>query len=231
MLRTLSCALATVILAATFALAGEITDVDNTFRFTVPEGWTKEAPPIPTLALVVVSPRRPETGGNCNVVAAPDETTKSMSQSELESLVSGQINEKFWKDAIGGVEGAKSTTIDKWGDKTQRGRKVFYVKATSDYVIAGHALTVTQVMDLHAIPGRTYAVTCTALADGFAREASDFESIMASFEPTPELTVAAVRGRAPSSIASAGRGPVIAHAAAKVASEALEAGFERARAR
>jgi len=227
MLRTAIYVFAALTLVAASALAAEITDVNNTFRFTVPEGWTQEPPPMPALTVVVVSPRRPETGGNCNVVAGQDEATKSMSQSEVEAQAAAQINEEFWKGGISAVRGVKSTTIEKWGDKTQRGRKVFYMKATTDFAIGDVAFIVTQVIDLHPLPGRTYVVTCTARAEGFAREESDFESIMASFEPTPEMTVAAVRDRTPVT-SVIGRSQAMARNAATLAADSVNAGAARA---
>jgi len=91
------------------------------------------------------------------------------------------------------VKQIKSTTIDNWGERTQRGRKVFFVKATSEVEVPGVSLVVTQLLDLHPTPGTVFAVTCTALAAGFAREEKDFETVMTSFEPLPDMTVAAFR--------------------------------------
>jgi hypothetical protein len=221
MFRFTTCAAAAFVLAAT-ALAGEVTDPSNTFRMTTPDGWTSDTPPTPAVAVVVISPRRNETGGNCNVVSAADESTKKLSQAEVEAMFDGKINGDFWKASLGMARGIKSTTIEKWGDKTQRGRKVFYMRSTSDFVVGDRALTVTQLADFHVVPGRIYIVTCTAAAQSIAREETDFAAIMESFEPVPDILVSSLRPRRPMPFAANVR------PAAFAAQEALNVGAWRA---
>lgn len=222
MFRFTTSAVAAFILVATTAAAGDFTDPNNTFRLTTPDGWTTETPPIQTVAVVVISPRRAETGGNCNVVTAADESTKKLSQSEVEALFAGRINGEFWKSSLAMAPGFKSTTIEKWGDKTQRGRKLFYMRSTSDIAVGDRALTVTQLADFHVVPGRFYIVTCTAIAQAIAREETDFAAILASFEPIADILVSSLRPRGPMPFAANVR------PAAFAASEALNVGAWRA---
>jgi hypothetical protein len=227
MFRIVACAMAALALTATAATAAEYTDANNTFRLKMPDDWTTERPPIETVAVVIVSPRRVETGGNCNVVLAPVEATKSMSQAEIEADLSGQFNEEYWKAEFRGAGGFKSTTIEKHGERMQHGRKVFFVKATSEFVAGDITLFITQLVDYHAIPGRVYAVSCTVRQTGFEREVADFEMIMTSFEPIPYMTVAAGRTSAPSRVAGPSRAPAIVQAVTKTSSDALEVGAAR----
>lgn len=191
MLRTLTGAVAALALAAPL-LAGEIIDTNLRFRFMTPDGWTTEAPPTDAVAVVVASPRKPDTRGNCNVVAGAN-GTQGMSQTQLEEMASPQFTEAFWKSTLANVKLFKTSKVDNFGERQQHGRKVFFVKSTSQAELLGQTLTVTQLMDIHLTPGQSFAVTCTALADAFDREARDFETIMVSFEPTPQLNVADVR--------------------------------------
>lgn len=227
MLRITACAIAVFTLTGTAALAGEFTDANNTFRLTKPDSWTTETPPIDGLAVVIVSPRRVETGANCNVVVVPVEATKSMTQTEIEAEISGQFTEEAWMSGIKSVKGFKSTKVEKLGERAQHGRKVFFVKATSEFSIGSETIAVTQLQDFHAIPGRAYVVTCTARATGFEIEASDFEMIMTSFEPIPYMTVAAGRTSAPASVANPSRAPMVLRAATNASAVSFEAGAVR----
>ncbi|MEQ1864145.1 MAG: hypothetical protein ABL996_05775 [Micropepsaceae bacterium] len=191
MLRTFACAAVALSLAAS-AFAGELNDPNNRFRITVPDGWTTEPKPdIDIVALIVGSPRKAETRGNCNVVIAPNQLT-GLTQEQIDQQLSAVVSADFWKATLAKVKEIKSTTIDDWGIREQRGRKVYYVKATSE-ASAIASLFVTQLMDLYTMPGQSFAVTCTARKEFFEREAADFAAIMASFEPLPDLTVASVR--------------------------------------
>jgi len=201
MLRSIACLLTLFVLGPT-AFGADISDAKNDFRVTIPEGWTSETQTDSTLALVVSSPRKAETGGNCNVVAEAIDGTRALSQSEVEKLFLADFKEDDWKAAIGNMKGLKSTTIEKWGERAQRGRKVLFIKATLLVDFDGVEFTLAQLQDFHVIPGRVYAVTCAVLAAGYDREASDFEAIMASFVPAPELTIAAVQPGAPLSFGS-----------------------------
>lgn len=227
MLRLMGCAIAAMVFVITSSTqAGEFSDRNNTFRLTAPDGWATEPPSIPTLSLAIASPRKPETGGNCNVVVAPVDATRSISQTEAEAQFFAQLKESDWKTAVAAIRGHKSSTIETWEERTHRGRKALHIKSTSTFGIDGDELTITQVQDFHPIPGRLYAVTCTALAAGFEQEANDFAAIMASFEPLPDMTVGAVRM---SPRASPGDRFPVAHAAIAVIRDAGAAGVTRVR--
>jgi hypothetical protein len=220
-------AIAILTLTATAVTAGEYTDVNSTFRLTKPDDWAAAAPPIDGIAVVITSPRRADTGGNCNVAVVPVEATKSMTQAEIEASMSAEFTQEGWKEGIKTVRGFKSTNVEKFGDRMQRGRKVFFVKATSDFVIGTEALSVTQLQDFHPIPGRLYVVTCTARAAGFETEAAHFDMIMTSFEPIPHMTVSADRGTVPSRMVKPGRAPILLGAGRNAAGVSLEVGVAR----
>ena len=191
MFRTIAGAVAALALV-TSAHAREMTDANNQFKVTVPDTWTSETPPVPAISLIVVSPRKPETGGNCNVVVAAN-PMKGMTQAEIDQQLSSAINADFWKAMISQTKIFKTVNIDDWGTREQRGRKVYYVKATSQVEAGGNAFSITQLMDLYPMPGTTAGITCTARTEGLELEAADFASIMGSFEPRPDMTVAAFR--------------------------------------
>lgn len=227
MLRTTICAVAAMALAVT-ATAGEYADVNGTFRVTVPDDWTTHTAPVAGIALVTASPRLKETGGNCNFAVLEIEQTKSMTQAQVESEFATTFTEEAWKAEISQIKGLKSTTVEDLGNKTQRGRKVFFVTATSEFVIGATTLAVKQLQDFHPIPGRVYVVTCTALSAGYEQEAANFAGIMTSFEPIPYMTVSANHTLAPS---LPGQGVAMTRTAAKAAAVSVEAGALRSRAR
>lgn len=208
------------------AIGGEISDTEKGYRFTLPDNWESQKNPIVGIAISVRSPDRKETGGNCNVVAVEDEATKELTQSELDARLSTEITEEFWKAMLANVKGLKSTKIDKSGNRDQRGRKVFFLKATSEYAAGEKSLVATQLIDVHAVPGRGYMVTCTALAEQFDREASNFDAIMTSFEPLPQ-TFLTVRAPLPWVVTRAGH----ARALAQAASQSVDSGAFVAKAR
>lgn len=223
MIRTLVCTAVAAAMLIAPAMSGEIADTESGFRFTIPDDWQSLKRPVQGIAIIVAAPVQSEIGGsNCNVLTIEDEATKSMSQGEIETRLSAEINEEFWKTSIGTAEGLKSTKVEKWGDRTQRGRKVFYLKATNVFERSGTTLTVTQLMDMHVIPGRDYFMTCTALATQFDKVASTFETIMASFEPVPEAFLT-VRAPSPWVVTRAGHGRALAAAS----SQSIKAGVAR----
>lgn len=222
MFRITAGAVAALILA-TSSFAGEVTDKEGTYRLTAPEGWTSVEAPFQGISLVIISPRRDQTGGNCNIIVIPTPATRSMSQAEVEAEFGAQLNEQFWRESID-QEGLKLISLDQWGDKKQRGRKVFFAKVTTEAAPEGVARLFKQEQNLHVIPGRAYAVTCTAYAEGHTAEVADFDSILASFEPLLDMTVAAQPAPAPSAITARSQGPLFP---SNKAGEAFAAGTKR----
>lgn len=188
MQRSITTALVLLALTAPVA-AGEFSDSERRFRLTAPDGWVQEASPDKIIGLVITSPRNATTGGNCLVGALSNELG-GRSQAEVNELADGAVNnEAFWKSVMASVSFYKSSTIEKWGARDQDGRKIFFAKATSTADMSGVSLTLTQLQDLHPVPGTTFNVTCSVLAPMFDAEAKDFEAIMASFRPSLGLTV------------------------------------------
>lgn len=226
MIRTLAGTAVSIALLITPAVSGEISDTESGYRFTVPDGWISQKRPVPGISIIIGSPQRAETGGNCNVLVVEDEATKSMTQADVEKGLAAEVNEQFWRTSLSSAEGLKSMKIDKWGDKAQRGRKVFYLEATNEFVRSGATITVKQLLDMHVIPGRGYLMTCTALASAYDKEAKNFETIMASFEPMPE-TFMTVRAPSPWVTTRTGFGRMLA----RVGSEGVKIGATRSQAR
>lgn len=191
MLRALATGLLALIVVVS-AKAGEFSDINNRFKLTAPEGWGTETAPDPMIAVSLASPRKAETGGNCNVIVTANHLT-GQTQAQIDQALSAEITEQFWKETLGQVKFFKSTKIDNWGTRDQGGHKVFFVQATSDVEVGGNSLSVTQVQNLHTLPGQTFLVTCTARAAFFTTESNDFDTILASFEPRSDMTVAAMR--------------------------------------
>jgi hypothetical protein len=191
MLRSLLSLIALAALAGT-ALAADYVDTDNTFRFTMPEGWQTQPAPLPQLKVTVASPRIAETGGNCNVVVALRDELKSVSQTDLDAEGAAIFNDEFWRSILDAAK-FKNIKIEKSGVREQNGRKVFYVRETSEGTIAGTTLSVAQWQDAHLVPGALYMVTCTALAESISLEEADFTTVTTSFEPILATPTAAVR--------------------------------------
>ncbi len=188
MQRSITTALVLFALVAPSA-AGELSDTDRRFRLTAPDGWTNEATPGQPIALVVASPRIAETRGNCNVVVMPNEFG-GRGQNEVDEIANEAVNnEAFWKSVLATVPSIKSSKIDAFGARDQDGRKVYFAKTTSMAEAGGLSLTLTQVQDIHATPGTTFGVTCTAHADKYDRETGDIEVIRLSFKPSLGLMV------------------------------------------
>ncbi|NOT39680.1 MAG: hypothetical protein HOP13_04230 [Alphaproteobacteria bacterium] len=192
--RSISTALFVFALAAPVA-AGEFSDAERRFRLTAPGGWVQEASPDKMIGLIIASPRNATTGGNCLVGVSANELG-GRTQAEVDELAAGAVNnEAFWKSVMAGISLYKSSTIEKWGARDQDGRKVFFMKATSTAELNGVSITLTQLQDLHPVPGTTYSVTCSVFAPVFEAEAKDFDTIMASFRPSLGLTVSWMRGQ------------------------------------
>ena len=171
------------------ATAGELSDSDRRFRLTAPEGWTNEPAPGQPIALVIASPRISETRGNCNVVVMAN-TFGGLSQKEVETIAGEAVNnEAFWKSVVTTVPEIKSSKIEAFGARDQDGRKVYFAKTVASVEVNGLALTLTQVQDIHATPGNTFGVTCTAQSDKYDRETADIETIRLSFKPSLGLMV------------------------------------------
>lgn len=218
MLRTIVVMLSVFVLAQTPALAREIADADNAFRVTVPDNWSQIPSPSSAVALVVASPRVAETGGNCNVALTLDATSRGKTQAEVDAEASTQINDQFWLAVLGSTRLFKSTTIDSSGDRMQRGRKVFTVKATSE--LASAPAKITQLLNMHPMPGQVFVTSCTARTEKFALEEADFDAILSSFDPSAELTVSLPH---PGSFWGTVR-PATARIAAPVVGRAIDAG-------
>lgn len=218
MLRTILAWLAFVLVAGSVH-AGEFSDDAKTFRLRAPDGWITEKPPMEGISLVVVSPRRSSTGGNCNVIVSPVEATAMMSQAEVEAQASAEITEELWRQELSKSSIIKSFEILESGNRTQRGRKVFFVKINAEYI---GGITLTQLQDIHPTPGRFYIVTCTAATPVFDREEGDILAIMTSFEPLPSAIVAG--GAAQTSLAPSSRDT--ARQLGRSAGDALKAGQE-----
>lgn len=187
------------VVLATPAIAGEYVDTDNTFRFTMPDGWTQQPVAIPQLKVTVVSPRVEETGGNCNVVVTPNENLKTARQAELDEAAASIFNDDFWRSVLQAAQ-FENIKIEKSGARDQGGRKVFFVRATSVGKVAGNDLHVAQWQDAHLVPGALYVVTCTSLAEAISREKADFTTLMTSFEPILSTPTAALRTSSPASL-------------------------------
>lgn len=224
MLRTTIYVAATLALAATIVFAAEFSDKDNTFRISAPNGWTAEKDPTEEVAVSIDSPRIEDTGGNCGVLATAENSSKMLSQDDVDQILAKEINEKFWQDIIAPGDGVVSSKLEQSGEKSRKGRRVFYAKATTNAVVDNISISLTQLMELQAVPGRIFVVSCSALTEGFAQESADFEAILSSFEPRPFLTVSAGR---PQGFAPRGIAPAAAHASAF----ALRIGAAHAKAR
>lgn len=218
MLRSLAVFFGALALCQIAVSAREIVDANNSFRVSVPDDWTQMAPASSAAALVVVSPRASQTGGNCNVSVTVDPTSKGKTQAEIDASASAEVNDQFWLAVLGATRLFKSTTIDSYGERMHRGRKMFHAKATSE--MANVPAKITQVFNMHPLPGQVFVASCTALAQKFADEEADFNAILASFDPSAELTVSLPR---PGSSWGDGR-PATARVAAPMVGRAVDAG-------
>lgn len=181
--RLFAAAFATIALV-TSTTAREFRDAERRFHLIAPDGWAEMPSPGEPIALVLGSPRFDVTRGNCNIFVGKNELS-GKSQGEVDKTANDIVNnEAFWKASISSVPILKSTTIDTFGSRDVDGRKVFFVKATSDAESNGAKFKVTQLQDMHPTPGMTYTVTCTALTDKFSAEEKDFASIMTSLTPS-----------------------------------------------
>lgn len=218
MLRTLVIVVGIFLFGEMTASAREIVDANNSFRVTVPDDWTQMASPPSSVALVVVSPRAAQTGGNCNVSVTMDAASKGKTQAEIDASASAEVNDQFWLAVLGATGLFKSTTIDSSGERTHRGRKVFHVKATSE--MANVPAKITQLLSMHPLPGQIFVASCTALAEKFADEEAVFDAILASFDPSAEATVSLPRPDSPWMRAPS----TVARVAAPVVGRAVDAG-------
>lgn len=182
---------------STSAAADEYSDTAKTYRFDMPDGWQTTLEP--EVNLMILSPRNEQTGGNCNLIINDSEETKALTQAELDAVGAVTFTEPFWRSALEGA-GLRNIKVEKVGARKQKSRNVFFVRQTSDVTVNNADITITQLQDVHLIPGRAFVLTCTALAAEVAQEEANFATIMTSFEPTAEVPTAMLRPPAPASL-------------------------------
>jgi hypothetical protein len=169
------------------ALAGPAyVDAENKFELTLPDaGWTTQKGGDTDTKVVMDSPRKDQTGGNCRVLAGVDATTAKSSQADVDKMLKSEVNENFWKTVFAGGANGKPSTIEKWGTEQRAAHTVHFAIAQLD--VEAEDKTIVRVKAkqiLLWIPGRFNWVNCSARADSWAAEEQAFEAIFASFRPT-----------------------------------------------
>ena len=183
MLRSVLTSVVALSLAGALAAqAAEKREVENLFRVQVPAGWQDQTAPVPAMKMLVTSPRVKETGGNCNVISIEMPELQGADQATLDAAGAQVFTSEFWQKEFSDAN-MQNAKIEKSGARTQHGRQVFFVRASSDLTSQGTTVNVTQLQDVQLVSGLMFMVTCGARTAGVAREEGDFSTIMTSFEP------------------------------------------------
>jgi len=172
---------------ASAALAGPTyVDTENKFEFTFPDaGWTTEKGADADTKVVMNSPRKDQTGGNCRVLAGVDATTAKSTQADVDKMLKTEITEAFWKTVFEGGAGGKPFSVEKWGTEQRAAQTVYF--ALAQLSVEAEDKSIVQVKSkqiLVWVPGRFNWVNCSARADMWASEEQSFEAIFSSFRPT-----------------------------------------------
>lgn len=169
------------------ALAGPAyVDTENKFELTLPDaGWTTEKGGDSETKVVMNSPRKDQTGGNCRVLAGADATTAKSSQADVDKMLKSEINEGFWKSVFAGGAGGMPYTIEKWGTEQRPAHTVYFAVALLDVEAEDKSIVKVKAKQILLwVPGRFNWVNCSARADSWATEEQPFEAIFSSFRPT-----------------------------------------------
>ena len=169
------------------ALAGPAyVDAENKFEFALPDGgWTTEKGADADTKVVMNSPRKDQTGGNCRVLAGLDATTAKSTQADIDKMLKAEITEAFWKNVFEGGAGGKPFTLEKWGTEQRASQTVYF--AVAQLSVEAEDKSIVQVKSkqiLFWVPGRFNWINCSARADSWASEEQSFETIFSSFRPT-----------------------------------------------
>jgi hypothetical protein len=161
-------------------------DAENKFELALPDtGWTTEKGADTDTKVVMNSPRKDQTGGNCRVLAGADTSTLKSTQADVDKMLKTEINEAFWKSVFAGGANGKPYTIEKWGTEQRAAHIVYF--AIAQLSVEAEDKSIVQVRAkqiLLWVPGRFNWVNCSARADGWSAEEQAFEAIFSSFRPT-----------------------------------------------
>jgi hypothetical protein len=183
------CAVLAVAAAAlsSAALAGPAyVDAENKFELTLPDaGWTTEKGGDTDTKVIMNSPRKDQTGGNCRVLAGADATTTKSTQADVDKMLKTEINEAFWKSVFAGGADGKPYTIEKWGTEQRAAQIVYFAIAQLDVEAEDKSIVKVRAKQILIwVPGRFNWLNCSARADNWTIEEQAFEAIFASFRPT-----------------------------------------------
>lgn len=182
------------------AHASEMRDAKGRFSLSVPAGWSSQVPENNNDLTVVLA--RPDTeglvGAACVGLYFDMPSTRSVSQADINTVVEGQLNETFWRNALK-ASGDQPVDVVSTGKRDIDGRRVHNVVFTGEVVDAGKKSTGKGKMELHFIPGSMHSLMCITDANAFASHSAAFETIFTSYMPSAAPIIAA----APSGTASA----------------------------
>jgi hypothetical protein len=178
--------------------AETVRDTDHNFRVSVPAGWESTKNPSDEIRIVMGSPNRKQTGGNCNVVTAAHPQSKTMSPAQIETELD-QLNDAAWASMFKAIIFFDNVVVEKSGSEQMNGRKAYYAVVTLDAVSPGAPLRAIKLKQYwHVIPGEMFIVTCSATQDGYAQEEDSFKTVFDSFAPLNDAVAAAAPKGVPS---------------------------------
>ena len=191
MLRTSFAALALTLSVATSALAQDYADAAHNFHLTVPDGWLTDLDNEKVISVFLLSPRMQETQGGCAVIAEADEQTKGLTQADIDAGIGAQFGDLFWTQSLSSDSELTAFTIESSGAEQVNGVRRYFAQIKSSMRSAsGETVNNRSRQMLSFVPGWSYVLVCSALADKYEAEEADFKIVFASFAPLTSTPVA-----------------------------------------
>jgi hypothetical protein len=203
--------------------AEDYADPDKGFKVTVPDGWSKDPPRSQGggISLVLRSPRHDTTRGTCPLSAAQVAATQTMSQEQINTELSAEINEAFWRAALG--SGFPELTIDETGSELRDGRRVYTATARFSTDLKGPKAWIRMKATLQAAPGHIGKAICMSWLEQSAPDDADIAMILGTFESTRVLVIAGLPAQAPAAQPAAAPGDMLGAIGGGLRTMAVEA--------
>ena len=185
--------------AAAFALAftsgaqaETYSDPDANFQLTVPDGWKTEKVNNEIIKLVMGGAASDKDIGICIVATQKHPELTQQTQAEINAQMGPLVDEKFWQFAFSMAPGLDNTKIISTKTDVRKGRNVYsaVLSFTMTDKPSGKTMDATGREIMLVIPGQFYFVTCMTATVSYPVMESSFDTVLNSFEPVTDATVA-----------------------------------------
>jgi hypothetical protein len=185
-------AIAFTLAFATTAYAEIYSDPDANFKVSVPEGWKGAKVPDQFVKYMMATGSDKDHAGICMVVTQKHPELAQQSQAEIDAQMGPLVDEKFWQFAFTMAPGIDEAQVLSATTEVRGGRNVYaavlQMKKTDK--ASGQTADATGKEIMIVIPGQFYFVTCLTATAAWPNMKDQFDTVLNSFEPLTDVTVA-----------------------------------------